>query len=158
MLPENGSQFLFDLNSVIPRPEVLEGTVSGSGEKELPQNLKALEETGYLHWYDWSMEKWGTKWNSYEFRWVLQEPNKLVFTFQTAWSSPHPVFEKLIELYPQLEFSTMSFDEMWNWACRGRMFDGRFQVDDVTVSAEMYKSVYGEEPDITPLVGTETIQ
>lgn len=157
MLPENGSQFLFDLNSVVPRPEVLEGTVSGSGEKELPQNLKALEETGFLHWYDWSLEKWGTKWNSYEFAWVLQEPEKLVFTFQTAWSTPHPVIEKLVEMYPELEFNTMSFDEMWNWAEVGSTLPTRkFHALGVKPDPEMYKAVYGTDPKITP--DEETIQ
>jgi hypothetical protein len=30
----------------------------------------------------------------------------------TAWSPPEPVFEKLVQLYPELTFEATGFDEM----------------------------------------------
>jgi hypothetical protein len=146
----------FDLSSVVPRPAILEGTISPTPKKDDPrytdQYQKALEETGFENWHDWCSEKWGTKWNSYEFRWVEQSEEKLVFTFETAWACPYPVIEKLIGLYPELYFQTASFDEMWNWASLGTTLPDRsWQVMDVQPDATMYKTVYGTEPDIAPI-------
>ena len=141
--------FQFDLSSVIPRPAVFEGTVA-SGDKENqenPQNQLAFKETGFYHWYDWAVAKWGTKWNSYEFRWVDEEPEKLVFLFETAWSMPEPILQKLVKLYPELQFVTMSFDECWNWAAIGAVHDtpkGRaFRLESSVCTPNLYKAVYG---------------
>jgi len=143
---------------VIPRPAVLEGTTSPD-PKELPeQNQKALDETGFSNWYDWATANWGTKWNSYSFKWILQEDERLVFTFETAWSTPEPVIRELVARYPRLEFSTLSFDEMWNWASEGSFnpVSKQFVFVDRTPSKALYKAVYGEEPMVTP--EEETIQ
>jgi len=155
-MKEGDEAFHFDLSTVIPRPEVLEGTVSGSNEETLPQNLKAKEETGFLNWYDWSVENWGTKWNSYEFNWVEQRPEKLVFTFETAWSTPEPVLQKLVRMYPMLKFSTMSFDECWNWASIGELHPkGMLRFNSVVPTPSMYKAVYGVDPEVEPLDNDE---
>jgi hypothetical protein len=154
---DDGDQFQFDLSSIVPRPTILEGTISPTPQKDDPryteQYQKALEETGFENWYDWSTEKWGTKWNSYEFRWVEQSEEKLVFTFETAWACPYPVIEKLIALYPELNFQTASFDEMWNWASLATTLPDRtLHVMDMKPDPTMYKMVYGTEPEITPIV------
>jgi hypothetical protein len=62
--------------------------------------LQAVEECGHTDWYGWSVENWGTKWNSYDFCLVSQDPDKLVIRFDTAWSVPMPIFQKLLELHP----------------------------------------------------------
>lgn len=41
---------------------------------------------GFVGWYDWRMENWGTKWNACD---------SSEFTFQTAWSTPYEWLEKL---------------------------------------------------------------
>jgi len=48
---------------------------------------------GLMNSLDWNMEKWGTKWGAYSFKQV--SPKHI--EFQTAWSAPHPVMEKLSE-------------------------------------------------------------
>lgn len=54
--------------------------------------LKAYRECdGLMDWHDWNRAKWGTKWNSYQ----MKRVSDTVVTFETAWSAPHPVFEKL---------------------------------------------------------------
>jgi hypothetical protein len=82
--PEEGQQF--DFNTVIPRPAVLEGTLAASPKPEAhPQNLKALAETGFPDWYEWSIANWSTKWNSETLYIIKDEGNELVFVFRTAF-------------------------------------------------------------------------
>lgn len=70
------------------------------------QGIKNYIKYGSASWYNWSIENWGTKWNSYsnEIR-----DNKILF--QTAWSCPLKIFIKLHELYPDLDFEFWYSDE-----------------------------------------------
>ncbi len=56
---------------------------------------RRLEVYGANNWYDWSVENWGTKWNSYEVQFIASSPTNLVFVMQTAWAPPHAIFETL---------------------------------------------------------------
>lgn len=60
------------------------------------QCIRALRETGYPSWYEWSIKYWGTKWNAYETRRVSPSLVK----FQTAWSAPLLFFAALAERFP----------------------------------------------------------
>lgn len=63
-------------------------------------------------WYDWNVENWGTKWEIYDVvDWDWIEPTHLSYAFETAWSPPEPVIEKLAELYPDIEI-THTYSEM----------------------------------------------
>ena len=77
-----------DRDSKSVRPEVLE------------QLKKNIQKTGYAYWYDWTVEKWGTKWNAYSQK--IFEPNLIMFN--TAWSCPIPVLEALAAKFPEVEF------------------------------------------------------
>lgn len=50
-------------------------------------NLKRYGETD---WYEWSIKHWGTKWNGYE---TVVDYGAI--QFETAWSTPVPVFVEL---------------------------------------------------------------
>ncbi|MER9937434.1 hypothetical protein [Mesorhizobium sp. M0088] len=110
-----------------------------------------IGETGHKSWYDWSIANWGTKWNSYDFELVSEDPFQ--FLFQTAWSFPEPVFVALAKRYPTLQFECLSFDEGWNFAATGffNPTDGKpdWKICDATDA--LYEQVYGEkyvrEPD-----------
>jgi hypothetical protein len=81
-------------------------------EKERPDAIKAGEEaiavqreTGFYDWYDWRIANWGTKWNSYHFQIDDDERDGVLsFHFDTAWSFPSPIFEKLARMFPVLRF------------------------------------------------------
>ena len=47
-----------------------------------------IRKYGYVDWYDWHRDKWGTKWNACE---VYIDDNHI--SFQTAWSVPDPILE-----------------------------------------------------------------
>ena len=113
------------------------------GEK----SLRALHETGFYNWYDWSVESWGTKWNSYSFHVLHDSPDHYEFKFDTAWSVPIPVFDKIAELFPSLEFSIDSFDEGWNFAWRGTITKGLLFCRELEATDELYEQVYGCAPE-----------
>lgn len=53
-------------------------------------------ERPWLNWYDFHVGEWGTKWDAYE---VSVGNNEL--WFQTAWSPPLPVLQKLVSKLPK---------------------------------------------------------
>lgn len=72
----------------------------------------------------WCIAKWGTKWNSYGYTADTGfKDGKL--TFLTAWSAPHPILEKLSEMYPDIKFEHEWADEDIGMNCgRHIYFDG----------------------------------
>lgn len=50
---------------------------------------------GYDTWYNWSCANWGTKWGAYS---TFFDKDNNVIEFDTAWSCPHPVLDKLAEI------------------------------------------------------------
>ena len=70
------------------------------------QAFRNILQYGYPTWYEWSCNNWGTKWSSCGYEEGQDynvEPNKL--WFQTAWSAPHPILQKLSEQYPDIRFT-----------------------------------------------------
>jgi len=69
-------------------------------------------------WYNWNVKNWGTKWDASDAELISDEPNGenhvLVYRFDTPWSPPIPVIEKLSEQYPRL-LLTLSYEEEQRW-------------------------------------------
>ncbi|NMG64339.1 hypothetical protein GPA19_05190 [Azoarcus indigens] len=94
---------VFDFNRIIPAPAFIangDGLISGSREDQTGRN-----------WHRWNSKKWGTKWNAYKLSIVEDEPGKLVFQFDTAWSSPTPILDVIAEWFPELHIVAEYFDE-----------------------------------------------
>ena len=74
--------------------------------------------------HNWCIANWGTKWNSYGYTADTGfKDGKL--TFLTAWSAPHPILQKLSEMYPDIEFEHEWADEDIGMNCgRYVYFDG----------------------------------
>ena len=80
-----GDGEVIDFNKIIPMPEdIFRGPV-GRKEREL---------YGENNWYDWSCEHWGTKWNACDTYMETED----ILMFNTAWSVPLPILDKLAEL------------------------------------------------------------
>ena len=91
----------FDFNNIIPMPEELKDTVSGS-ESAKPewQKLKSKElkeKFGADDWYNWSINNWGTKWNSVDTE-VEQRDGTLIYRFNTAWDAPRRIALQLLRM------------------------------------------------------------
>lgn len=76
--------------------------------------IRAFKETGYCSWYEWCTDKWGTKWDAYQID-VCRGQGVLTYQFDTAWSPPVPVIDKLALLYPSAQFVHRYFDEGHNF-------------------------------------------
>ena len=74
-------------------------------EKVIPTPKKENGED-IDNWYEWRLENWGTKWNvsstfSFSVKRLSKEEDKVeLFTaFETPWSPPHGIFNKLVDKY-----------------------------------------------------------
>lgn len=111
------------------------------------QGVRNYFELGHATWYEWCKENWGTKWNSYSLSGLPEKSvSPFEFSFDTAWNFPTPVFKKLAEEFPLLEFECCCFDEGWNFAGDGCFNppDGSQQFKIVDATKELYEVVYGK--------------
>lgn len=90
-------------NFAIPVPTALSETISGAyGDSDKQAELEAqtarnVETHGYGNWYDFCVNRWGTKWEvdtkgSLEF-----DGRTVIASFDSAWSPPTGVYEALVE-------------------------------------------------------------
>jgi hypothetical protein len=93
---------LLDFNKIIPQPE---------GIQDPREGVLGQDE------YDWCVENWGTKWNSYETELRKKGSWQLVITFETAWAPPLPIIEALFKKYPEVDIQFLSACEGGWFAC-----------------------------------------
>jgi hypothetical protein len=79
-------------------------------------HFNAYKETGYVSWYKWCLENWGTKWDAMNAM-VYSQNNSAIFFFQTAWDGVPMLIDKLHELFPNLKFEYMYADEDFTCNC-----------------------------------------
>ena len=110
-LKSEENQTDFDFDAILPMPPELED-VDWSEAEEMNDIIRARykKEHGSDNWYDWRVNNWGTKWNSYSCELVEQEDDYVVYTFDTAWGPPTGVIEALREQCPDFSISAF-FDE-----------------------------------------------
>jgi hypothetical protein len=70
-----------------------------------------------VDWFDWCVANWGTKWEPDTYS-VYREPNRLVYTFNTAWSPPLEWLMAAAIVRPKLKF-ILEYDEP------GMVYQGR---------------------------------
>ena len=87
---------------------------------------------GAADWYDWRIGNWGTKWNAYGYEKGVDYSENEYLCFETAWSAPHPILDKLAEMYPDIEFMHEWADEDIGQNC------GMFEYEEGTRSMEYY--------------------
>ena len=78
-------------------------------KEEAEQYHKNFQKYGYKTWYDWSIAKWGTKWNNIGDTGSIslvegEQQSELYIDFDTAWSPCIPVVKKLIKKHRDLTF------------------------------------------------------
>jgi hypothetical protein len=114
------------------------------------RQLTNKDKYGHYNWHDWSRAKWGTKWGAYSFAIASDEPVRLEFKFDTAWSTPEPVFDAIAEAFPALRFEIACYDEGANFAgygfLNGRHGDEPFAT--CNANNRLYELTYGQPPEI----------
>ena len=98
----------FDFEKIIPMPDyIYRGAIGPEAEKIYGKN----------NWYDWSIENWGTKWNSEDV-----EIDGDDIRFITAWSPCIPVIATLAKMFPTMRF-THEFYETGLSFCGQRVYE-----------------------------------
>ena len=80
---------------------------------ELPQYIEdgfsryVFQSTGITdqRWYDWRVQNWDTKWDAYDVSIDDDDPEQLEVSFNTAWSPPEAICNKIREDYPDVSVS-----------------------------------------------------
>ena len=77
-----------------------------------PWERYVFQSTGQQddRWYDWRLQNWDTKWDAYDVQIMDDDPDQLEVEFETAWSPPEAICQKLRDMYPDLSISWF-FDE-----------------------------------------------
>ena len=105
--------------------------------KEIIQNIKAFEQTGYHDWYSWNLDNWGVKWDASNCN-SQSVPDffTVVFDFDSPWGTPENFVRELSKLYPDATFEMVSGsienDSHYEFTC----VDGKFEE---TCSYETFK-------------------
>jgi len=105
--------------------------------KEIIQNIKAFEQTGYHDWYTWNLDNWGVKWEASKCTSKeLLDFNTIVFSFDSPWGTPEHFVRELSKLYPNATFEMVSGsienDTHYEFTCE----DGKYEE---TCSYETFK-------------------
>jgi len=56
-------------------------------------------------WYNWRCQHWDTKWDAYDLEILDDDEEQLEVTFNTAWSPPEAICERIREDYPDVSVS-----------------------------------------------------
>lgn len=97
-----------DFNRIIPVPESLTDAICGSplSSEQTTLQKENVQKYGYPTWYEFCINKWGCKWNASE---VNVHGN--IMEFETPWSMPDGIAEKLSEIFPEVTLEWMYADE-----------------------------------------------
>jgi hypothetical protein len=81
-------------NEFFSMPGELRDTTSPSDSDD-PATKALIERYGYANWYDFAVNEWGTKWDTCDGTIQEEGPGYIVASFDTAWSPPIALMEKL---------------------------------------------------------------
>jgi hypothetical protein len=149
----DGDRSTYDLTLLSPIPEELQiASVffrrDGDDDPEYQELLKKYEANeakyGHRDWVDWCIENWGTKWApSPNDRPLEINLNILLLSYDTEWSPPSRLLQKISELFPTLTI-TNSFDEegMEFWGCEA--FHGGKEVASYRISEGEIPEAFAE--------------
>ena len=132
--------------AVIPVPEILRDTTSPTqpGDEAAAEQRQA--ETGFSNWYDFCVNRWGTKWDISSQAECERDEDGLGFngTFDTAWAPPMGVVEQMVELGLEV---TLYYNEP-GMSFVGKFEDGNdFCYDYGGLNSETVRGYIGDELD-----------
>lgn len=99
-------------NNFVPQPQNIFNGNLGRKEREM------CEEKGIPNWYDWNISNWGVKWDaSYTDIYHIND-DEIHIRFETPWDGARPVYQKMSELFPDLQIKVEFNCESMEWAHR----------------------------------------
>ena len=137
-----------------------------SSEKAFLRERKYIDEETFAHgkqayqnkirfghpdWYSWRIANWNTKWNACGYESGLDYSSGNCLHFQTAWSPPVPIIEKLAEQFPGVEFVHSWANEDLGMSCGRRVYQNGKVVEEYYPTGEEARSfansVWGYEDE-----------
>jgi Ferredoxin-like domain in Api92-like protein len=95
-------------------------------------------------WYNWNIRNLGTKWEITDSAIEVDEPTKVKFMFNTAWSPIEEALDKLAMQYPTLTFTLRGLDEGFLFACEIHWANGKQTFDcDLPINHSLLMDFYG---------------
>ena len=135
----------FDFNHFIPQPDNIFRENIGSDKK------KELNAIGVPNWYDWNNSNWGTKWNANVYSAFCVSsvegfPTEYEYEIATAWNFPEAVMHKMIEMYPNLDFSIVGEEESGMYGIYWNTMEDIFQEEEpILIDDSNGREVYHDD-------------
>ncbi|MFA5299689.1 MAG: hypothetical protein WC389_16010 [Lutibacter sp.] len=107
---------------------------------------KNVMNYGHKTWYEWSIENWGTKWNSSD----CKKVNENTFEFDTAWSGVPKLIELMSKEFPDIEINYEYSDEDTGNNCASYKFlNGKVieKIEPEGGSKEAYELAFKLRPE-----------
>lgn len=108
---------------------------SGKAKSNSPEDIGKRIADGFrfgMDWYNWNSREWGCKWDAgdvYLDETVNSDNSKtLNYRFETPWSPPMPIVERLVEMYPQLVID-FEYEEEQGWGGELTYVNGELTFD-----------------------------
>ena len=146
---------LFDDDGIATTKSRLEEKLSkGEITDDVSNEMKKLGEMvynniinyGHQDWYSWRCDNWGTKWNACDCylddKFEEKKANDETFvSFNTAWSPPIPVIDKIFNDNPNCKISLFWENEDWDgkhWWKRFKNGNFSSDYDDLKAGTPIY--------------------
>lgn len=100
---------VFDFDKVIAEPRKKE-ECDPDCLKNKDSFVVGDSDRPWFDWYAWRTKYWGTKWNAYD-GYIMVGINTITFVFNTAWSTPQPIYEQLARFFT-FNFTVRYADEL----------------------------------------------
>lgn len=126
-----------DFKKILPPPDTSEyrDEPSQQAVREHPNN-----------WYNWNLNNWGTKWNSYDH----EKESFNIYVFETAWSGVPNLIQIISAQFPDVEIDYEYSDEDTGYNCGSFKFLNGEVVEEVVPkggSKEAYDLAFKLRPD-----------
>jgi len=142
------------LEQYVPCPQELKETLSGFMGDNNPgkedweaQKASNIAKYGHPDWYGWSCDNWGSKWSDCNTIIQVEEEEKIVFSFETAWSPIEEGIQKVSEIFPDLLFLLDIQEESGEYEGIIVIAEGNTIYEDTFSGHEIYNAVEEKDPD-----------
>lgn len=105
-----GRDTQFDFNKIIPEPKTKEKCPAQYYVNE-HSYIVLDDDRPWFDWYNWHLDNWDTKWNACHANVERTSDTELIVLFDTAWSFPASIWEKLATKYKTATFDIKFADE-----------------------------------------------
>ena len=113
-----------ELLNTIANEEYGNGSISFEKIIPMPDNLymgavprDGAQPYGNNNWLDWSRANWGPKWDAYGFDNRPKDTPENTLWFLSASQAPHPVIQRLSELFPDVVMEHLWADSNLGYGC-----------------------------------------